>query len=183
MTHYFSAFLGEYEPIGSDVFLQRQFGIENISSRFLESWQGLNGASIYPFYGLGASYVAHVNQNIVAGAYIFRRAESSNSESNSSEDNESNKSLEGMLRVGIVLPNFVMDIGGSIGFSYSNKYGSGESATKVILLIDKLIVNAGMNMLVNIGNDGAVFMQLGFAELELDPSTTQTELDFDKFYF
>ena len=37
-TNFFSAFAGTYEPIGSDLFLRRQFGIEAVSSKITESW-------------------------------------------------------------------------------------------------------------------------------------------------
>ena len=60
-TQYISGFFGTFEPIGSDVFLQRQFGMKPITSLLTESWLGLRGSYIYPFYGAGASYILHLD--------------------------------------------------------------------------------------------------------------------------
>ena len=42
-ANYFSIFMGTYDPIGSDIFLQRYFGIQPIASKITESWLGLAG--------------------------------------------------------------------------------------------------------------------------------------------
>ncbi len=71
-THYLSAFYGEYEPIGSDVFLQRQFGIAPIRSDLTSSFTSLNGASINESYGAGLSYVLHLSSPIAVGLYLYK---------------------------------------------------------------------------------------------------------------
>ena len=47
-ANYFSLFMGTYDPIGSDIFLQRYFGIQPIASKITESWLGLAGSVLYP---------------------------------------------------------------------------------------------------------------------------------------
>ena len=58
-TNYFSIFMGTYEPIGSDIFLRRQFGIQPIMSKITESWLGIAGSVIYPLFGMGIADVVH----------------------------------------------------------------------------------------------------------------------------
>ena len=58
-TNYFSIFMGTYEPIGSDIFLRRQFGIQPIMSKITESWLGIAGSVIYPLFGIGIADVIH----------------------------------------------------------------------------------------------------------------------------
>ena len=62
-SHYFSLFKGNYEPFGSDIFLQRQFGIAKINSNLTESYHGIEGASIFPLYTTGISYTYHSDGN------------------------------------------------------------------------------------------------------------------------
>ena len=70
-SHFVSLFMGNYEPIGSDVFLQRQFGISEISSFTTETWNGLCSSKLYPFYGIGGSYVMHFEQPVATGLYLY----------------------------------------------------------------------------------------------------------------
>ncbi len=72
VTHYLSLFYGEYEPIGSDVFLQRQFGIGPIRSDLTSSFSSLNGTSINESYGAGFSYVLRLASPIAAGIYLYK---------------------------------------------------------------------------------------------------------------
>ena len=55
-SHYVSAFAGCYEPVGSDIFLQRQFGIKPIQSHLTDSYHGVQGSSLFPEYTMGLSY-------------------------------------------------------------------------------------------------------------------------------
>lgn len=71
-SHYLSLFKGNHESFGSDIFLQRQFGISKISSNLTESYHGLEGASIYPVYALGASWAVHTNANKVISFSLYK---------------------------------------------------------------------------------------------------------------
>lgn len=71
-TNYLSGFIGTYEPIGSDIFLRRQFGAQAMASKLTQSWLGLAGSVIYPLFGIGASDVIHfASQPIAAGIYVY----------------------------------------------------------------------------------------------------------------
>jgi hypothetical protein len=71
-TNYLSAFMGTYEPIGSDIFLRRQFGIQPIASKITESWLGLSGSIIYPMFGAGGADVIHFNSvPLATGIYAY----------------------------------------------------------------------------------------------------------------
>ena len=84
--HYISLFRGRYEPIGSDIFLQRQFGIPEISSLITKSWHGLSGSSIYPFYATGLSYVMHPDSNFAVGLYVYKNEATTSLDSFESQD-------------------------------------------------------------------------------------------------
>lgn len=71
-SHYLSVFKGNYEPFGSDIFLQRQFGISKISSNLTESYHGIEGAYILPLYTNGISYTYHSNGNKVASISLHK---------------------------------------------------------------------------------------------------------------
>ena len=66
-SHYVSAFTGCYEQIGSDIFLQRQFGIKPIQSNLTNSYHGVQGASLFPDYTMGLSYTGRFSGDNALG--------------------------------------------------------------------------------------------------------------------
>ena len=56
-VNYVSAFIGMYDPIGSDILLQRYFGIDPIASKVTDSWLGTGNSILYPQWGIGISDV------------------------------------------------------------------------------------------------------------------------------
>lgn len=72
LTNYLTFFIGDYEPMGSDIFLQRQFGIKSIASKITSGYIGLNSNIIYPMSGVGGADVLHfANAPIATGLYIY----------------------------------------------------------------------------------------------------------------
>ena len=63
--------MGEYDPVGSDIFLQRQFGIPSFSSRLTESICGVSRAKIYEMSGIGGTYIIKLPQNLTFGANLY----------------------------------------------------------------------------------------------------------------
>ena len=71
-ANYFSIFMGTYDPIGSDIFLQRYFGIKPIASKITESWLGLAGSILYPHFGMGIADVKRfMSSPIALGGYAY----------------------------------------------------------------------------------------------------------------
>ncbi len=71
VSNYFSVYMGNYDPIGSDVFLRRYYGIDSIASRLTDSFLGLNGSLLYPHFGVGISDVIKFNSPITIGFYAY----------------------------------------------------------------------------------------------------------------
>lgn len=170
ITQYLSAFMGTFEPIGSDVFLQRHFGIEPITSFITESWLGLKGSTVYPFYGLGGSYIVHINNKPIAtGIYIYKN--------NENQDEENQLNLD--YRFSSVLPNLALDFAIGVGAPLETKNGADD----VILLIDKLYLHTGIDLLLgNKYSPASLFLQGGFNNLPLTAEDSKNEIDSDDIY-
>lgn len=158
VTQYFNLFMGTFEPIGNDVFLQRQFGIQSIASLLTESWLGLKGSTAYPFYGVGGSYIIHfAAQPIASGAFLYINRENS--------ENERQLNLD--WRFGMVRSWLTLDFAVGIGAPMGTKRGDED----VILLIDTLYLHTGLTMLVGNKYTTSLFVQGGFSNYPLQASS------------
>lgn len=168
-SNYLSLFMGTYEPIGSDIFLQRQFGIQPITSLITENWLGLNGSEVYPFYGFGISYIIHMAKEPFAfGTYAYIN------------ENDSNLYvLNGNLRFACVYDNFCLDTAFGIGAPL----GTETDTDNVIVVIKKLYGNAGINLLVGNKYTTSVFFQGGFSDILITRSDSLLQFSPDTTYF
>ncbi len=174
LTHFFSAFFGEYEPIGSDVFLQRQFGIAPIHSDLTSTFSSLNGISINESYGAGIAYIArsgNFQRPLAAGIYIFRDWDGNNGATNAD------------FRIGGAFNYVTFDF--RTGFALPDKTDDDESFPS-----DYARFNAGVSILG--GKQTSIFnvlLQTGFSNLILDPrhkiskETIYKHWAADSFYF
>lgn len=146
-ANYFSTFMGTYDPIGSDIFLQRYFGIKPIASKITESWLGLAGSILYPHFGIGIADVKRFMSHPLAfGGYAYI-------------NHEDNKYyvFNSDLRFACVYRFFCLDIAGGVGVPLAdNNHGEGT-----ILTIDKLYWHAGLTMLVGNNYTQGLFIQAG----------------------
>ena len=161
-SHFFSLFLGNYESIGSDMFLQRQFGIKPITSLVTENWSGLCGSTLYPFYGVGGSYVIHFEQPFAIGAYAFAN----------NDDNTNEQVFNADVRFACVLRSFSLDF--SAGLAFPHEQSISETGEKVVLLVRTETLHAGCNMLIGNRYAFSVFMQAGFSNLDIKPESGST---------
>ncbi len=162
VKHYLAGFYGEYEPIGSDVFLQRQFGIKPITSKITESYHGINGASINHMYGAGVSYVLHLPSNIAGGIYMYKDW----------DDYYDQRSFNTDLRIGGTFPLVTFDT--SFGFTLPHSSTKGSMKDE-FLVIRYMTLQSGLNLLI--GNPSGVanlFLQGGFSNLIVDPNAKKT---------
>lgn len=165
-TNYLSAFAGTYEPIGSDIFLRRQFGIQPIASRLTESWLGLAGSVIYPTFGVGGSEVVHFNnQPLALGFYVYVNHELENC-----------YSLNTDLRFAGVYRFFAFDIAGGVGMPL--KQNDNDNA---FIVIDTLYGRAGLNMLIGNSYTTSLFMQAGISEVPFS-KTEDIAIDIENTY-
>ena len=146
-SNYFSTFMGTYDPIGSDIFLQRYFGIQPIASKITESWLGLAGSVLYPHFGIGIADVKRfMTSPIAIGGYAYLNH----------EDNLYYV-INTDLRFACVYRYFTLDVAGGIGIPMSNK----NQGQEVIASIEKLYWHAGTTMLLGNNYTTSLFIQAG----------------------
>lgn len=146
-SDYYSIFMGTYDPIGSDIFLQRYFGIQPIASKITESWLGLGGSILYPHFGIGLSGVKRMLATPIAfGGYAYI-------------NHEDNKYyvLNTDARFACVYRYFSFDIAGGIGLPLADN----NKGSEAIAVIEKLYWHAGTTMLVGNNYTQSLFIQAG----------------------
>ncbi|MCR5763648.1 MAG: hypothetical protein K6G00_09745 [Treponema sp.] len=175
LKHYISIFYGEYEPIGSDIFLQRQFGITKISSHLTETWQGINGGSINHFYGGGISYAVRLEQPIAFGTYLYKNH----------NDYYNQDSINMDLRIAGAFPMLTFDASSGISLSSGSTEGTLD---EYALIIREASFHGGFNFLI--GNSSeliSIYSQAGFSNLIFAPGKDNhrddTEQALDELYF
>ncbi len=160
-THYFSGFYGEYEPIGSDIFLQRYLGTNKITSELTESWIGLNGVSINKFYGGGLSYTLRFDAPVAAGVSFYK---------DFYQEQERAYNLD--IRLAGIFSFLTFDASAGLEIPKSSRK---VHEKKYILAVQYLVLHAGLNMLVGLPSDTAtLFIQGGFSDLLIDPDADKT---------
>lgn len=169
-TQYISLFFGNFEPIGHDVFLQRQFGIQPISSLLTESWLGLRGSTVYPFYGTGASYILHFDRwPVASGFYGYLN----------NENDEDIKQVNFDWRFSTVQKYLVLDFATGIAAPLEQKNGNDD----VILLIDTLYLHIGLNALLGNRYGLCLYTLAGFQNVPVKSGDRDTTLESKDTYF
>lgn len=146
-ANYISAFMGTYDPIGSDIFLQRYFNIKPIDSKITESYLGLAGSILYPHFGIGISDVIKLYTAPIAfGGYIYVNHE-----------DKDFYVINTDIRFATVLSYFTCDFACGLGIPLADKY-KGED---VFIAIDKVYWHAGTTILLGNNFTNSLFMQAG----------------------
>ncbi|MCR5285477.1 MAG: hypothetical protein K6D95_07755 [Treponema sp.] len=166
-SNYFSAYMGTYDPIGSDIFLQRYFGIEAIGTKLAESYLGLAGSILYPHFGIGIADVIKPSTKPTAyGFYLYLNNE-----------NSQYYILNADLRFATSLRYFTFDICGGIGAPLYDTY-KGES---IFLVISKIYLHAGTTMLLGNNYTTSLFLQAGLFNTSYQKGSSW-ELATDSIY-
>ncbi|MCR5613997.1 hypothetical protein [Treponema sp.] len=158
VKHYFGFYLGTYEVVGRDEFLQRQFGIDPISSLLTKSVSTLSpGIPLYDNQGTGFSYTASFGKLPgVAGANIYLSFTSNNT-----------PQLNIDLRTAWTSNFITADISFGVGAPLQNKYAN----TDVILLIDTIYFHAGATILLGSRYTHGLLLQAGIQSVKLTPGS------------
>ena len=153
-SNYFSLFSGTYEPIGSDIFLRRHFGIEEIDSVLTQTWLGLKNSTLLPFDGTGGSYIIQPDAlPIATGLYIYVNHRNT-------DDSELNLDL----RFGGAFNNFCIDIAG--GFGAPLKSENTETQQENFLTVDELYLHGGTELFIGNKYSGGLFAEIGIQDLK-----------------
>lgn len=167
-ANYFSAFMGTYDPIGSDIFLQRYFNILPIDSKITESYLGLAGSILYPHFGIGISDIIKLyNEPIAFGGYIYVNHEDLDY-----------YVLNTDLRFASVLSYFTFDFAAGLGIPLADKY-KGED---VIIAIDKVYWHAGTTILLGNNYTTSLFMQAGIYNASFKAKEESSIVSPNDFY-
>lgn len=160
-TNYLSAYMGTYDSVGSDIFLQRYFGIQPIASKVTESWLGMAGSILYPHFGFGISDVIRFHNSPAAiGGYLYINNQGDETFMFNSD-----------LRFACSYRYFTFDIAGGLGAPLSSNY-KGED---VFLTVSKVFWHAGATIMLGNNYTNGLFIQAGLYNM---PMTKSMTIDF-----
>lgn len=159
-NNYFSAYMGTYDPIGSDVFLQRYFGIDPIGSHITESYLGLAGSILYPHFGFGISdIIKFYEKPIAVGGYLYLNKEKQITDTTPGVKNEKDiYVLNADFRFASVLRYLTCDLAFGLGAPLATQ----QNYDDLIVAIDKLYWHFGATMLIGNNYTTSLFIQTGF---------------------
>lgn len=173
-------FAGEYESIGSDVFLQRQFGIPAIGSKMTETWQGLSGSTIYPFSGVGLSYVIRFKKPMALGIYAYGdQIASSLTTATDTNEEEKISAFNADIRFAGAWDNVTLDSAFGVHLPIETKLDDG---TKVLGLMRYVNLRCGFTLLLGNSYSSSVFMQAGLSQITLNPTEDEKVIELSNVY-
>ncbi len=166
--NYFSLYMGTYDPIGSDIFLQRYFNMPPIASKITESYLGLAGSVLYPHFGIGiADIVRFYNQPIAFGGYFYVNHE-----------DDKYYVLNGDLRFACAYRYFSCDLAAGLGAPLADKYQNED----VIVAIDKVYWHVGTTILFGNSYTTSLFIQAGINNASFNAGSSSTVLSLQDLY-
>lgn len=168
VTRYISLFVGEMESIGSDIFLQRHFGIQPISSRISETWLGVRDSAIYPFSGFGLAYTLKLKTPQAFGAYVYMN------------EKEKQKRINADLRFGGVFPVASLDFSFGFGFPILSNDTSG---TSTMSLNQRIQLHVGTTALIGNKHTATVYVQAGITRVILNAQEEEKPFSLSDIYF
>lgn len=157
-ANYFSVFMGTYDPVGSDIYLQRYLGAQPFASKITESWLGLGGSILYPHNGIGISDVLCFEKPRALGTYLYF---------NRDEEEYFDFNLD--LRYAFTYRYFTMDIATGFGFPINTE----NNKTEALLSIPKVCLHGGTTILVGNNYTQSLFIQGGIYGISLDKKAAQ----------
>ena len=163
-THFVAGFMGDYESIGSDVFMQRHFGTKPFTSRLTENWRGLTEPYIYQIRKYGFSYVIQPSRNAAGGVYLYTNTI------------DGVREYSADMRLAFSSRVFKIDLAGGVGVPLSE---IGESSD-AIFSIKSVNVHYGTNMLLKPSDAFEIFLQHGIKEITY--TKEDTSFDDDDVY-
>lgn len=154
ITNYLGVYLGTYEVVGKDDYLQRQFGMSPVTSLLTKSATTLScGLPLYKNYGVGLSYTMHFNTVPgTAGVNLYF---------NMTDNSTLQMNLD--LRTAWATKFITVDLAAGIGAPLQNKYMGND----VILLIDTLYLHGGVSVLFGSNYTHSLFLQAGVQNIPI----------------
>lgn len=167
IKNYFGFYLGTYEVVGQDEFLQRQFGIEPFTSMVTRNATTLStGFPLYNNYGAGFSYVMNfANTPGVLGFNLYF---------NETAAHIWQANLD--VRTSWTTKFLTIDFAAGLAAPLTNQNGG----TTALVVIDRLYLHGGLSLLLGNLYTNSLFLQAGIQNVEItggSPSISFTGLD------
>jgi len=167
-TNYFSVFVGAFEPIGSDAFLMRHFGIKPIGSTLTKSYTSLAGTPLLDNdKGAGLSYIVNFDKAPIATGASFYFNKTKN------DDWAINLDTRFALSTNLVTLDFMLGFGSPFQDSYKGK--------DVVLVIDTITMHSGLTFLAGSKYTHGFFLQFGLEDTVIKGDGASFEVDNIKF--
>lgn len=168
--NYLSFFLGKYDPIGTDIFLQRYFSIKPIASKITENYLGFAGSNLYPLSGVGiADVIRPQSIPIAGGIYIYLNHE-----------DDDYYVFNTDLRFAGSLQYFTWDLAGGVGFPIIDD--NNEEYADLLFAVKELYWHAGTTILFGNHYTNGLFLQGGLYNAGLKKKGN-LEISGDDIYF
>lgn len=168
-TNYLSLFIGLNEPIGSDTFLERQFGVSDISSKITDGWLGMRDSAIFSPYGFGVSDTIRFGEKPMAINFnlMFTREEANNI-----------FAMNANLRYAMAYRFFTLDASVGVGLPIQ------ADEIMNIKPFDRIYIHSAVTMLI--GNDytPSLLIQSGITNYSaiFAPDAPKNDFMSDSFY-
>lgn len=169
-THFFSAFLGYHEPIGTDTFLMRQFGCDPISSSLTKSFSNISGIPLYYNSGLGISYFSRLEKAPLSlgGSLCFFKNDIEGFDASGA------RTLNIDFRLATSFPVITADLGFGFGFPLENDFDfiDKEEEYSISIRVKDVFYNFGINMLLGNKYGHGLLLQFGMKNFSLGKKST-----------
>ena len=166
LSNYFSFFMGSFDPVGSDIFLQRQFGINSITSKLSETWLGPNSNLIYAQSGIGICDIIRFKSPIAAGIYAYINHEDSDYYVFNSD-----------FRIGSTRRYLSYDFAGGISAPVATK-----KYDNIILAVEGVNWHAAGTILLGNNYTTSLFLQSGINKGYFAPTSEKSVIDIKDLY-
>ena len=165
-SNYFSAYMGTFDPIGSDIFLQRYFGVQPLASKLTESWLGLSGSILYPHFGVGiADIIRFHNAPLAVGGYLYVNHE-----------DDKFYVINTDFRLAFVFRYFTMDFAAGIGAPTITNDADYSIA------FSELYWHAGTTILIGNNLTNGLFIQAGLSNAPFNPKKNTLNFSSEDVY-
>lgn len=161
IKNYFSFYLGTYEVVGKDEYMQRQFGMDPFTSLVTKNATTLStGIPLYDNYGTGFSYTMNfANAPGTLGFNLYLNNSSANI-----------PQLNFDIRTAWTLAQLTVDLSAGLTAPMQNQH----SGSDVLLLIDSLYVHGGLSLLLGNLYTHSLFIQAGIQNIPIIGSAAST---------
>jgi len=168
-------FAGEYESAGTDTFVRRHFGVQEINSNLLKGQIGKKPASIFAIDGYGLALSARFSNPLAIAFYTYYN-EKSTSIKTEDETEDERDYINIDFRVAGVTESFIGDFVFGVGLSL-DKNDNDDG-----IIIEYADFHIGLTMLLGRNSSGNVYMQFGIARIQVIPADKQQILAMEDLY-